>query len=260
MLTGEGLAFALSNGYQDINLKSDIDLSRLSWDCPETTPFSHDGKLEYTVKEIPIEGYTPSYSRTGNEFTITNNGNGALSVSKKVAGDVGTIAAGETEKAVFTNTYQQEKISVSVTKEWDDNDNQDGIRPKSIKVQLYADGSAIGDPITLGADSQWTYKWEGLNGKDSGNVVVYTVRELEVPDGYTSSVEGSAAQGFTITHKHTSKGTGTSITSGNNTTTPANNKPSTAASSGKKGRVKTPSTGDVPHKEFWVILIAAGHA
>ena len=86
------------------------------------------------------------------------------------------------------------------------------------------------------------------------------LQELEVPDGYTSSVEGSAAQGFTITNKHTSKGTGTSITSGNNTTTPANNKPSTAASSGKKGRVKTPSTGDVPHKEFWVILIVAGAA
>ena len=36
----------------------------------------------------------------------------------------------------ITNTYTPEKVNVSINKVWDDADNQDGIRPDSIKVTL----------------------------------------------------------------------------------------------------------------------------
>ena len=38
----------------------------------------------------------------------------------------------------ITNTHAPGKTSVTVTKKWDDENDKDGIRPKSIRVQLYA--------------------------------------------------------------------------------------------------------------------------
>lgn len=42
-----------------------------------------------------------------------------------------------------------------------------------------------------------------------GKAIVYTVDELEVPQGYEKKVEGSAESGFTITNSHTPKPTQT---------------------------------------------------
>ena len=44
-----------------------------------------------------------------------------------------------------------EETSVSVKKVWNDSNNQDGIRPDSVTVQLYADGKASGAPVDLNA-------------------------------------------------------------------------------------------------------------
>ncbi|MGT2772623.1 Cna B-type domain-containing protein, partial [Streptococcus marimammalium] len=55
--------------------------------------------------------------------------------------------------------------NLSVTKVWNDNNNQDGLRPESIKVQLYADGKKSGEPVTLTATDNWTYAWSELPEK-----------------------------------------------------------------------------------------------
>ena len=47
------------------------------------------------------------------------------------------------------NSYTPRKTSVTVTKRWDDANNQDGKRPNSIKVQLYADDEKEGDEVEL---------------------------------------------------------------------------------------------------------------
>ena len=95
------------------------------------------------------------------------------------------------------------QTSVTVTKVWDDGNNQDGIRPESVQVQLYADGKASGDPVTLNSDGNWTYTWDNLDQMKSGTEIVYTAEEVTSIDGYTSSVSGNAAEGFTITNHHT---------------------------------------------------------
>ncbi|MSS58240.1 Cna B-type domain-containing protein [Erysipelotrichaceae bacterium Oil+RF-744-GAM-WT-6] len=103
----------------------------------------------------------------------------------------------------ITNSYTPGKTSVTVTKVWDDGNNQDGIRPESVQVQLYADGKASGDPVTLNSDGNWTYTWDNLDQMKSGTEIVYTAEEVTSIDGYTSSVSGNAAEGFTITNHHT---------------------------------------------------------
>ena len=49
-----------------------------------------------------------------------------------------------------------------MTKVWKDNNNAAKIRPASIKVQLFADGIAEGDPVTLSAENGWAHTWTDL--------------------------------------------------------------------------------------------------
>ncbi len=46
----------------------------------------------------------------------------------------------------LTNTYAPETTSITVTKTWDDADNQDGKRPESIIVNLLANGEIVAKP------------------------------------------------------------------------------------------------------------------
>ncbi|HIF7090161.1 TPA: Cna B-type domain-containing protein, partial [Enterococcus faecalis] len=40
----------------------------------------------------------------------------------------------------ITNSYTPGKTSMSVTKVWEDNQDQDGVRPNKVMVQLYGGG------------------------------------------------------------------------------------------------------------------------
>ena len=109
---------------------------------------------------------------------------------------------------ILTNHYDTEKTSVSVQKIWDDVDDISGKRPDSIVVQLYGDGEAVGDAVTLSESNGWSYTWTELNKNCNPNgltgesrVIEYTVCELEVPEYYVETVTGNATTGFVITNK-----------------------------------------------------------
>lgn len=105
---------------------------------------------------------------------------------------------------ILTNTHAPEKTSVKVTKNWDDNENQDGKRPASIQVQLYADGTIKGEPVTLNEANGWSYTWTELDKNKAGVAINYTVGEVGLPEGYTGGTPiGSIAEGFTITNSYT---------------------------------------------------------
>src|SRR5699024_7657312 len=53
------------------------------------------------------------------------------------------------------NHHTPGQTSATVTKHWDDANNQDGIRPESIEVQLTADGEAYGEPVELSSENNW---------------------------------------------------------------------------------------------------------
>ena len=64
-------------------------------------------------------------------------------------------------------------MGVPVSKVWNDANNQDGVRPESIQVQLYADGKASGEAITLPIEKEdgkkeWRYtkKWLDSDNRD----------------------------------------------------------------------------------------------
>lgn len=163
----------------------------------------------YTISEEPVEGY-----------------------SVRVVGDA---ASGFT----ITNTHEPAKLSVTVTKIWNDGDNKDGSRPSSIKVQLLADGAPVDEPVELDAVDGSTHTWTGMFEKENGRDIVYGVQELDVPSGYKASVTGDAAAGFTVTNTKTAS--------------PADSGNSTEESGGDSGLSGLPQTGD----GSWGLAVAA---
>ncbi len=98
-----------------------------------------------------------------------------------------------------TNTHTPGETGKTVQKIWLDQNDQDGMRPQSIQVQLLADGSAYGDPVELSEDGGWSYSWSGLPVRQNGKTILYTVKEIGSIEGYTTSYSDDS---FTITNTH----------------------------------------------------------
>ncbi|MBR2054721.1 MAG: Cna B-type domain-containing protein, partial [Clostridia bacterium] len=78
----------------------------------------------------------------------------------------------------ITNTHVPEMTSVTVKKNWDDADNQDGKRPEALTVTL-----SDGTEVELNEGNNWTSTLENLPKYADGEEIVYTWTEDEVPEG-----------------------------------------------------------------------------
>ncbi|MGX7074552.1 Cna B-type domain-containing protein, partial [Falseniella ignava] len=108
----------------------------------------------------------------------------------------------------ITNKYTPKTIDYKVTKVWKDANNQDGKRPKSVTIQLYKSvgGSnpvaVEGKKLTLTDkdktdENTWVASFTNLPQFEAGKEITYSIKELDVPAGYESSVTG---QVVTNTH------------------------------------------------------------
>ncbi|WP_270641832.1 Cna B-type domain-containing protein [Ligilactobacillus salivarius] len=123
--------------------------------------FENGQKITYTVTEDAVAGYTS----TIDGYNITNN-------------------------------HTPATVKVSGTKTWNDNNNQDGIRPSSITVNLLANGQQVASK-TVSASDNWQYSFDNLAAYANGKKITYTVTEDAVA-GYTSTVDG-----YNVTNNHT---------------------------------------------------------
>lgn len=118
--------------------------------------------ITYSVKEDAVSGYT-----TDNN-TAVNGG-------------------------VITNTHTPERINVVVTKKWDDNNNQDRVRPGAdefaSKLHLLADGTEV-DGVTAEVvdnnDGTYTVTYSDILKYENGNIIVYGITEDDIA-GYSSA-------------------------------------------------------------------------
>ena len=95
----------------------------------------------------------------------------------------------------------EETVDVSVTKAWV------GPAKTSAKVVLKKVGNpAVIEEKELTAGGGWTTTFTGKPKYEAnGTEIKYTVEEKDVPQGYTASVSGTMASGFTITNTNTEK-------------------------------------------------------
>ena len=142
-----------------------------------------DGNWTYAFNDLP------KYAN-GQEITYT--------VSEDAVKDYTTTQKGND----FTNTHKVGKTSVSVKKIWKDNNNQDGIRPEKITVELLANGEKTDKTLTLDEKNNWSGSFTNLDAKKKGKAIAYSVAEVSVPKGYTSEISGNATEGYIINNTH----------------------------------------------------------
>ena len=87
------------------------------------------------------------------------------------------------------NTHIPEVTFVSGTKTWDDNNNQDGIRPDCITVKVF-NGINLVTSKTVTKDDNWEYTFDNLPKYENGNEIKYQIKEDEV-SGYETVVTGN---------------------------------------------------------------------
>ncbi|UVH25074.1 Cna B-type domain-containing protein (plasmid) [Lacticaseibacillus paracasei] len=150
----------LANGQQVASKKvTASDNWQYSFD--NLAAYANGQKITYTVTEDAVAGYTS----TIDGYNITNN-------------------------------HTPATVKVSGTKTWNDNNNQDGIRPSSITVNLLANGQQVASK-TVSASDNWQYSFDNLAAYANGQKITYTVTENAV-EGYTSAVNG-----YNVTNCHT---------------------------------------------------------
>lgn len=96
----------------------------------------------------------------------------------------------------------EEPLTIHVEKVWNDQNNQDNLRPPTITVSLLKNGEDTGLTLVLNEENGWKGTFVI---KDYDEDAKYTVQEQPVPDGYKCVVTGNAENGFTITNTHSPK-------------------------------------------------------
>lgn len=163
---GEFKGEELNGTYGDMMFKNGVATFTLK-DGETKTALDLPAGLQYAVveEEADKDGYTTTSS-----------------------GDSGTINAGYKATAAFNNHRHHssgggnDKTSVSVEKEWVTNNG--GTPAASVQVQLYRDGKAYGDPVTLNAGNGWSHDWTQLDANH-----VWTVKEVGVTDGFNVYID-----------------------------------------------------------------------
>ena len=130
------------------------------WAYSFTVDKFYNGKeVNYYVSEEPVEGYVPTYSVKD-----------------------------------ITNTHVPGTISVYGQKLWDDKDDRDGIRPKSITVKLHrkiGNDDVVTDTKTVTEADNWAYSFANLYRYKDGQEITYYATEDPIPAQYTMNVSGT---------------------------------------------------------------------
>ncbi len=105
---------------------------------------------------------------------------------------------------VMENKYSTEKRSIPVKKIWQDKYNYENSRPKSVTVNLKANGK-VKETIVLNEENGWKYTFEDLDVYYKGNKIIYTIEEVKVAK-YRTKIEGNMDKGFTIINTYRKPG------------------------------------------------------
>ncbi len=181
-----------------------------------------DGKeITYTIEEVSVNGY-----------------------STVVTGDAST-------GFVITNSHTPETISISGSKTWDDANDQDGKRPGSITIRLYANGEQV-KVVTVTEEDGWKWNFANLPKYENGSEIRYTITEDAVP-GYQSKVDG-----MDVTNRYTPDIPDTPDDSDKLTASDDPEQPQNPGQPGPQDTLKagTPQTGDTTNLALWIGLLA----
>ena len=169
-----------ANGVSDVSFKPASTISSVQNGLKSVSEII--GNQEYTVVDTQTLSKSNNwkykwdnlpkhlYEADGSIYTLTY-----YIVETSAFGAASNSYSGNgTGKVTITNT--EEETSATVTKEWSDADNQDGIRPDSLTVDLM-NGSTKVDTVTLTAANNWSATIDHLPKYNNGQLISYTWSE-----------------------------------------------------------------------------------
>lgn len=213
-----------------INILFKIDIPPGDPDVPPNTVVGkktwddNDDAAKKRPSTITVHLYKngqPALDENGKEITATTSAAGEWRYSftncpsKDANGNKITYSIREDKVEWYTTIYdgmnvtnryresggEEEKINITITKKWEDNDNKAKKRPTTITVNL-KNGESIVGTVVLSESNNWTDTIKDLPLKDAqGKEIDYKVDEVSVP-GYTTTIDGDKTSGFTITNTY----------------------------------------------------------
>lgn len=141
----------------------------------------YDGLISATESESGITGGAHAYNSIAMTF---------VSISNKDKVRTGNM--------LIKNEYTKvglKKLNISVKKSWDDDNDRDGLRPKTLSFDLF--DSKVGysktnvlDSMTVNKDSKWAGDFDRYSTPldRNGNPIDFEIKETNKPNGYTFSV------------------------------------------------------------------------
>ena len=111
-------------------------------------------------------------------------------------------AGGDWDKNTYTLSYTNKydkggSVKLVVKKNWDDSNNSDGIRPDSVNIKLYRNGTDMQKDQILSAANNWTAEFNDLPKQDD----VGEDYEYEVKEESTSVINGNAKTGYEVAYE-----------------------------------------------------------
>ena len=206
-----------------IHVKAENADGKLPTDVIDTATLTTATQSSYTFTNLP------KYNSNGDEIVYTveeaEKTSGDLDFYQKAEGQVTNVEGEENKKqATITNTFTrpQDKIEITINKNWEDNQDFYQKRPETIILQIKTDETAetgeqqekIVEEQEITKDENWTYTFKNLDKyDDNGQEIQYKIDEREETEGdlfnYTKEIgeleqitEQGNKQG-TITNKMT---------------------------------------------------------
>ncbi|QTE68899.1 Cna B-type domain-containing protein [Clostridiales bacterium] len=152
-------------------------------------------EIVYIVKELDVIGNP-----------IENNGD----LNDNYTVTYSTAATTIGSKTTVTNTHINEKTSATVKKVWDDANDQDGVRPETLSVDLM-NGETKVTTVTLSEDNSWEETVENLEKFAAGTEIVYTWKEGSMPEGYSLTSTDKEGTITTLTNSRTTEKTSATV-------------------------------------------------
>ena len=175
-----------------------------------------DGKdIAYTVQEVEVKEYKAEV--TGDQtagFKVTNT---------------------------HTPAADTDKVSVSGTVTWDDNNDKAKKRPAKVTIRLFANGEEM-QLTRTNADAEWKYEFKDLEKADAnGKDIKYTIKQDTVT-GYSTTYKG-----YDVTNKYKTSSSSSAAKKSSSTTS-------------KKSPGRNAKTGDSTHPGLYLVLMLVAAA
>ena len=178
-----------------------LKIGRGLYKLEETAPTYYKA-VDPIYFEVITEGNTTTVRFTDKNGEATTEDEAPVSYS------YATVSGNE-----ITVSNTPDTTNVTVTKVWNDANNQDGIRPETLALTLNGvpTGYTAPTPTIEKNGNNWTYTWSGLPQIANGTAIEYTITEGTIPTGYACET-ATVSAGGTITNTHTPATTSVMVT------------------------------------------------